>query len=58
MKVVQIEDLGLQSGLRVLGTFMRVTIASDNQGLVDHTAREGLVEARAHETPWAAHSEG
>ena len=34
--------LGLQSGLRYFGNNTRVTIACDNQGVVDHTARQGL----------------
>ena len=37
-----VEALGLQSGLRDLGNNNRVTIACDNQGVVDHTARQGL----------------
>ena len=55
-----VEALGLQSGLRDFGNKQRVTIACDNQGVVDHTARQGLGvgEARAHETSVAASSEG
>ena len=34
--------IGLQSGLRDFGKNTRVTIACDNQGVVDHTARQGL----------------
>ena len=37
-----VEALGLQSGLRDFGNNTRVTIACDNQGVVDHTARQGL----------------
>ena len=37
-----VEALGLQSALRDLGNNTRVTIACDNQGVVDHTARQGL----------------
>ena len=37
-----IEALGLQSGLGDFGTNTRVTIACDNQGVVDHTARQVL----------------
>ena len=34
--------LGLQSGLSGLGNSARVTVARDNQGVMDHTARQGL----------------
>ena len=37
-----VEALGHQSGLRDFGNNARVTIACDNQGVVDHTARQGL----------------
>ena len=37
-----VEALGGQSGLRDFGHSTRVTIACDNQGVVDHTARQGL----------------
>ena len=37
-----VESLGLQSGLRDFGNNTRVTIACDNQGVVHHTARQGL----------------
>ena len=37
-----VEALGLQSGLRDFGNNTRTTIACDNQGVVDHTARQGL----------------
>ena len=37
-----VEALGLQSGLKDFGNNTRVTIACDNQGVVDHTARQGL----------------
>ena len=36
------EALGLQSGCRDLDNITRLTIACDNQGMVDHTARQGL----------------
>ena len=38
----EVESLRLQSGLRDFGNNTRVTIACDNQGVVDHTARQGL----------------
>ena len=55
-----VEALGLQSGLRDFGNNTRVTIACDSQGVVDHTARQGLglAKQRAHETSLAASSEG
>ena len=37
-----VETLGLHSGLGDFGNNTRVTIACDNQGVVDHTARQGL----------------
>ena len=37
-----VEALGLQSGLKDFGNNTRVTIACDSQGVVDHTARQGL----------------
>ena len=54
-----VEALGLQSALRDLGNNTRVTIACDNQGVVDHTAPSGtwVGETRAHETSWAASGE-
>ena len=41
-----VEAFGLQSGLRDLGNSTHVTAACDNQGVVDHTARQGLVLAK------------
>ena len=41
-----VEALALQSGLRDLGNSTRVTIACDNEGVVDHTARQGLELAK------------
>ena len=38
--------LSVQSGLRDFGNNTRVTIACDNQGVVHHTARQGLGFAR------------
>ena len=38
-----VEALGLQSRLRDIRTNSRETIACDNQGVVDRTARQGLV---------------
>ena len=40
------ETLGLQSGLGDFGNNTRVTIACDNQGVVQHTARQGLGVAK------------
>ena len=37
-----VEALGVQSGLREFGNNTRMTIVCDNQGVVDHTARQGL----------------
>ena len=37
-----VEAIGLQSGLADFGLKCRVTLMSDNQGVVDHTARQGL----------------
>ena len=37
-----VEALGLQSELKDFGNNSSVTIACDNQGVVDHTARKGL----------------
>ena len=37
-----VEALGLQSGLRDFGCQRDVVLVSDNQGVVDHTARQGL----------------
>ena len=37
-----VEALGLQSGLRDFGNNTRVTVACDNQGVEDYTARQGL----------------
>ena len=36
-----VEVFGFQSGLRDFGNNTRVMIACDNQGVVDHTARQG-----------------
>ena len=38
----KVEALALQNWLRDLGNSTRVTIACDNQGVVDHTARQGV----------------
>ena len=57
-----VEPLGLQSGLRDFGNNTRVTIACDNQGVVDHTARQGLGLAKhvhtRHLSLQAARDEG
>ena len=37
-----VEAMGLQSGLADLGCQRSVVLLSDNQGVVDHTARQGL----------------
>ena len=39
---IEVEALGLQSALRGLGNNTRATNACDNQGVLDHTARQGL----------------
>ena len=49
-----VEAPGLRSWLRDFGVNTRVTIACDNHGVVDHTARQGLGETNAHETSLAA----
>ena len=54
-----VEAFGLQSGLKDFGNNTRVTIACDNQGVVNRTAHQAQVgEARAHETSLTASSEG
>ena len=56
------EALGLQSGLRDFGNNTRATIACDNQGVVDYTARQGLGLAKHVHTRYlwqqAARDEG
>ena len=50
----KMEALGLQSGLKDFGNNTRVTIACDNHGVVDHTARQGLgLDKHVHTRhPW------
>ena len=40
------DAIGLQSGLADLGIRCQATLMSDNQGVVDHTARQGLGVAK------------
>ena len=41
-----VEAIGLQSGLADFGTRCKPALMSDNQGVVDHTARQGLGVAK------------
>ena len=47
---IGVEALGPRCGLRDFGNDTRVTIACDNQGVVDHTARRGLGLAKHFHT--------
>ena len=41
-----VEAIGLQSGLADFGIRCQATLMSDNQGVVDHTTRQGLGVAK------------